>query len=142
MQTVESDCSLMALHHELSTISLLQLVRRSFGAANINQKYSFLHRMSKIGQHSSICSQGREIEYNVCPSAYRKKHERTEILYLCKNINPSFRKTDPLLQAYSLPRSAPAITPTSQVLRTVSKLPARTGAVRLRSDSLIPQILH
>jgi hypothetical protein len=27
---------------------------------------SFLHRMSKIGQHSFICSQGRKIEYHVC----------------------------------------------------------------------------
>ena len=70
------------------------------------------------------------------------KGERIEILYLCKNIIPSLRKTDPLLQAYPLPKSAPAITPTSLVLRTVIKLPARTGAIRLRSDSSIPHILH
>jgi len=40
MQTVQSDCSLMALHHELNSIALLQLVHGSSSAANIKKKVS------------------------------------------------------------------------------------------------------
>jgi len=49
------------------SLALLQLVRRSFGATNITRKKeSFLHIMSKIGQHGFSCAQAREIKYNVC----------------------------------------------------------------------------
>jgi hypothetical protein len=63
-----------------------------------------------------------------------------KMMYRDNNKNPRFLdSSNTLLQAHLLSPPTPTVrsmTPTPILVRPVSKLPAQTGAVRLRSDSV------